>query len=74
MLISVFVHFFSVFNQQNVDLSRPLIAMCYRGITGCALSAAAELLGKHDTPLYYVSLTPWLKIEQWSKLQVLSII
>ncbi|XP_052106605.1 thiosulfate sulfurtransferase-like isoform X1 [Mytilus californianus] len=48
-----------LFNKQNVDLSRPLIAMCYRGITGCALSAAAELLGKHDTPLYYGSWKEW---------------
>lgn len=43
-----------MFKKADVDLRRPFIGMCYRGVTGCALSAVAELLGKPTTPLYYV--------------------
>ena len=48
-----------VFKKADVDLRRPFIGMCSRGVTGCALSAVAELLGKPTTPLYYGSWYEW---------------
>lgn len=43
-----------MFKKADVDLRRSFIGMCARGVTGCAVPAVAELLGKPTTPLYYV--------------------
>lgn len=45
----------NVFKAASVDFRKPLVAMCQRGITACALAAAAEILGKPNTPIYYGS-------------------
>ena len=46
----------TVFSDHRVDLTKPLITMCYNGHSATFLSFASALLGKLDTKVYYVSI------------------
>lgn len=43
-----------VFEENEIDLKKPLIASCLTGMTACSLAFAANLLGKKNVPVYYV--------------------
>ena len=49
------MRFLSVFDSAGVDLAAPLYVTCLRGMTACAVAAAARQLGREDAPIYYVS-------------------
>ncbi|MDG1859583.1 MAG: rhodanese-like domain-containing protein, partial [Emcibacteraceae bacterium] len=49
----------SIFEENKVDLSKPIITSCGSGITACVLIFALELIGKNDTALYDGSWTEW---------------
>lgn len=48
-----------IFEQANVDLSKPAITSCGTGVTGAVLSLALEYIGKTDHSLYDGSWTEW---------------
>ncbi|XP_052765883.1 thiosulfate sulfurtransferase-like [Mya arenaria] len=42
----------ALFDRGGVDLGRPIVASCQRGMTACAIAAAAQILGKENVPVY----------------------
>ncbi|XP_063807884.1 thiosulfate sulfurtransferase-like [Pseudophryne corroboree] len=48
-----------LFEQKGIDLTKPLTAMCRRGVTACHLALASFLLGKEDTSIYDGSWFEW---------------
>ena len=51
-----FNNFFKkVFEENNVDFSKPMVASCLTGMTACSLALAAHLMGNSSVPVYYVS-------------------
>ena len=46
--------FLQEFEKAGVDLNRPMVASCARGITACTLALGAAILGK-EVPVYDVS-------------------
>ena len=49
----------AAFAAGGVDLTKPVITSCGRGVTACVLLFALHLLGKEDTALYDGSWTEW---------------
>jgi len=49
----------SIFEENKIDLSKPIITSCGSGITACVLIFALELIGKNNTALYDGSWTEW---------------
>ena len=49
----------NIFEQNKVDLSKPIITSCGSGITACVLIFALELAGNTNTALYDGSWTEW---------------
>ncbi|KAL4223489.1 hypothetical protein ACF0H5_016960 [Mactra antiquata] len=45
----------TMFDEAGVNLNKPMVATCLRGLTACSVIAAAHVLGKEDVPLYVVS-------------------
>ncbi|XP_029204374.2 thiosulfate sulfurtransferase-like [Acropora millepora] len=48
-----------VFSDAGVDLSKPVICMCFGGMSSCSLLLAAHLCGCPDTALYLGSFSEW---------------
>lgn len=51
----------AVFQGKKVDLSKPLIATCRKGVTACHLALAAYLCGQPDVPVYDGSWSEWFR-------------
>ncbi|KAL8221968.1 UNVERIFIED_CONTAM: hypothetical protein K2H54_074723 [Gekko kuhli] len=49
----------NMFQEKKVDLSKPLIASCRKGVTACHIALAAYLCGKPDVPVYDGSWSEW---------------
>lgn len=49
----------SAFEDEGVDLGKPMIATCGSGVTACSLAFGAHLLGKRDVRLYDGSWAEW---------------
>lgn len=50
-----------IFDEANVDLSKPLVASCQTAMTACGLAAAAHIMGKETVPVYNGSFQEWVK-------------
>ncbi|KAL1767417.1 3-mercaptopyruvate sulfurtransferase [Sigmodon hispidus] len=48
-----------LFQEKNVDLSKPLVATCGSGVTACHVALGAFLCGKPDVPVYDGSWVEW---------------
>ncbi|XP_059147616.1 thiosulfate sulfurtransferase-like [Physella acuta] len=48
-----------LFDAAGVDLTKPVVATCQRGMTACAVALAAHILGKVDVPVYNGSWCEW---------------
>ncbi|XP_012331816.1 3-mercaptopyruvate sulfurtransferase isoform X3 [Aotus nancymaae] len=48
-----------LFQEKNVDLSKPLVATCGSGVTACHAVLGAYLCGKPDVPIYDGSWVEW---------------
>ncbi|KAM9306056.1 uncharacterized protein PAF06_013163 [Gastrophryne carolinensis] len=48
-----------IFQEKGIDLSKPLAATCFRGVTACHLALATHLLGNRDTAVYDGSWSEW---------------
>ncbi|KAM4652774.1 3-mercaptopyruvate sulfurtransferase [Discoglossus pictus] len=48
-----------LFQEKNIDLSRPLVATCGSGVTACHIALASFLCGKTDTAIYDGSWVEW---------------
>nr|XP_028602167.1 thiosulfate sulfurtransferase [Podarcis muralis] len=64
----------SMFQEKKVDLSKPLIATCRKGVTACHIALAAYLCGTPDVAIYDGSWSEWfrrappeLKISEWKR-------
>ncbi|XP_029445932.1 thiosulfate sulfurtransferase-like [Rhinatrema bivittatum] len=64
----------SMFDEKNIDLTKPLAVTCRRGVTACHVALAAFLLGKEDTAIYDGSWAEWFrrakpehKISEWKR-------
>nr|XP_060632971.1 thiosulfate sulfurtransferase-like [Anolis sagrei ordinatus] len=64
----------SLFEEKKVDLSKPLIATCRKGVTACHIALAAYLCGKPDVAVYDGSWSEWfrrappeLRISEWNR-------
>ncbi|XP_068938179.1 thiosulfate sulfurtransferase [Petaurus breviceps papuanus] len=62
----------AMFKEKKVDLSKPLIATCRKGVTACHIALAAYLCGKPDVAVYDGSWSEWfrrsppnLRVSQW---------
>ncbi|XP_045170618.2 thiosulfate sulfurtransferase-like isoform X1 [Mercenaria mercenaria] len=42
----------AMFDQAGVDLDKPMVITCVRGLTACGIAAAAQILGKDNVPVY----------------------
>ncbi|XP_068091490.1 thiosulfate sulfurtransferase-like [Hyperolius riggenbachi] len=49
----------SLFEEKGIDLKKPMIATCRRGVTACHLALASFILGKEDTAVYDGSWYEW---------------
>ncbi|GAB1599961.1 3-mercaptopyruvate sulfurtransferase-like [Argonauta hians] len=49
----------NLFSSLGIDLSKPLTASCQRGVTACAVAAAANILGKEEISVYLGSWNEW---------------
>uniref|UniRef100_A0A8D0H4U1 Sulfurtransferase n=1 Tax=Sphenodon punctatus TaxID=8508 RepID=A0A8D0H4U1_SPHPU len=64
----------NMFQEKKVDLSKPLIATCRKGVTACHIAMAAYLCGKPDVAIYDGSWSEWFrrappehKISEWNR-------
>lgn len=48
-----------VYANAGIDLSKPVICMCFSGMSSCSLLLAAHLCGCSDTALYLGGFTEW---------------
>jgi thiosulfate/3-mercaptopyruvate sulfurtransferase len=48
-----------VFDEAQVDMTRPLIASCGSGVTACVVALGAYLIGKEDVAIYDGSWVEW---------------
>ncbi|XP_020838173.1 thiosulfate sulfurtransferase [Phascolarctos cinereus] len=62
----------AMFKEKKVDLSKPLIATCRKGVTACHIALAAYICGKPDVAVYDGSWSEWfrrappkLRVSQW---------
>ncbi|KAL6094244.1 hypothetical protein STEG23_022015 [Scotinomys teguina] len=51
----------AIFQDKKVDLSKPLIATCRKGVTACHVALAAYLCGKPDVAVYDGSWSEWFR-------------
>lgn len=51
----------AMFEAKKVDLSKPLIATCRKGVTACHIALAAYLCGKPDVAIYDGSWSEWFR-------------
>ncbi|XP_077195733.1 thiosulfate sulfurtransferase [Paroedura picta] len=51
----------NMFREKKVDLSKPLLATCRKGVTACHIALAAYLCGKPDVPIYDGSWSEWFR-------------
>ncbi|XP_044297193.1 thiosulfate sulfurtransferase [Varanus komodoensis] len=63
-----------MFEEKKVDLDKPVIATCRKGITACHIALAAYLCGKPDVSVYDGSWSEWFrrappqhKISEWNR-------
>ncbi|KAJ1173695.1 hypothetical protein NDU88_005521 [Pleurodeles waltl] len=49
-----------LFREKKVDLARPLVTTCHRGVTACSIALAAHMLGKEDVAVYDGSWSEWV--------------
>ncbi len=49
-----------MFKEEDVDLSKPLIASCMTGMTATALAFALNIIGVKNVPIYYVNTCDFL--------------
>uniref|UniRef100_A0A8C8VM42 Sulfurtransferase n=1 Tax=Pelusios castaneus TaxID=367368 RepID=A0A8C8VM42_9SAUR len=64
----------NMFQEKKVDLSKPLIATCRKGVTACHIALAAYLCGKPDVAIYDGSWSEWFrrappekKVSEWKR-------
>ncbi len=50
----LFLSNLTVFKEQGVDFSMPLVTSCQTGMTATSLAFALELVGLKDVPVYAV--------------------
>ncbi|KYO36379.1 thiosulfate sulfurtransferase [Alligator mississippiensis] len=50
-----------MFQEKKVDLSKPLIATCRKGVTACHIALAAYICGKPDVAVYDGSWSEWFR-------------
>ncbi|PVD26774.1 hypothetical protein C0Q70_14452 [Pomacea canaliculata] len=48
-----------LFDAENIDLGKPLVATCQTAMTACGIAAAAHLLGKEMVPVYNGAFREW---------------
>ena len=48
--------FILVFKDAGIDLSKPVTAMCYSGMSSSALALAADVCGCSDVSVFFVSM------------------
>ena len=46
--------YISVFDDAGIDLDKPLLVTCLRGLTACSVAGACHILGKENVPVYQV--------------------
>jgi thiosulfate/3-mercaptopyruvate sulfurtransferase len=49
----------AAFEAAGIDLTKPIVTTCRRGMTACVLALGLELIGKHDVALYDGSWAEW---------------
>jgi thiosulfate/3-mercaptopyruvate sulfurtransferase len=54
----------SIFNQQGVDLTKPIINSCGSGVTACVLELGQQLAGKADAVVYDGSWSEYGSIDE----------
>ena len=53
-MVCLYFFFVQEFEKAGVDMNKPMVASCARGITACTLALGAAILGK-EIPVYDVS-------------------
>lgn len=63
----------AMFEDKKVDLAKPIIATCRKGVTACHIALAAYLCGKPDVAIYDGSWSEWFRrappetrVSQWN--------